>query len=113
MPKFVDVEWIIQQLRDDPRLQRLPKAAQAEAAGEILTTLYIRKIKNHSKISRSYIAKTVRYYLIPRRRGDPYVERFRRLRRVSTERITSSRVRAGESTFDNDAGRGINPARGG
>lgn len=79
MAKFVDVEWIMQQLRDDPRLKSLPKAARADAEGDILTTIYLRIIKRHRKISCSYIFKTVRYHLKDRRRGDPYVEKFRRL----------------------------------
>jgi len=79
MAKSVRVEWIKKRLRGDPRLQSLPKLARADAEGDILTTIYLRSIKHRRKISCSYIAKTVRYYLKPQRRGDPYVEKFRRL----------------------------------
>ncbi len=73
------VEWIRQQLRHDPRLRGLPQLAQADAEGDILTTVYLRYIKNRRKISSRYIAKTVLFHLKPRRRGDPYVEKLRRL----------------------------------
>lgn len=79
MAKRFRVQWVEQQLHDDPRLQCLPKSARADAEGDILTTIYLRTIKNRRRISCPYIAKTVRYYLHPRRRGDPYVERLRRL----------------------------------
>ena len=73
------VEWIARQLGRDPRLRSLSPSARADAVGDIIATIYLRKIQKGSRISSGYVAKTARFHLKSPRRGDPYVEKVRRL----------------------------------